>query len=77
MKTLDEVREIKKQFGAEYKDAFTAVGNNLSYGIGKDASTGEFTIKAYLTNDALKTSLPETYQGVKVEVEVIGEIVAL
>jgi len=76
MKTLDQIRAIKKQFGAEYGPALTAVGNHLSYGIGKDAATGEFTIKAYLTNDTLKSALPDTYQDVKVEVEIIGEIVA-
>jgi hypothetical protein len=76
MKTLDEIRNIKKQFATEYRDAFIAVGNNLATGIGKDSVSGEYIIVAMLTNDTLKNSLPDEYEGVKVNIEVVGEIMA-
>ena len=76
MNTIEKVREIKKRFADEYKDAFRAVGNNLATGIGKDAVTGDYTIVAMLTNDKLKSTLPEEYEGLKVDVEVVGVIVA-
>jgi hypothetical protein len=75
MKTFDEVKQLKKEFHKEYGDAFNAVGNNLSVGIGNNSKTGEFTITARLTNDKLKTSLPENYHGVKVDIYVIGVII--
>jgi hypothetical protein len=74
---IDEVRVLHKQFHKEYKDAFRAVGNNLALGIGKDRITGEFTLEAHLTNDKLKTLLPEEYHGIKVNVVVIGAVKAL
>jgi hypothetical protein len=76
MKTMDEVRAIKKRFFAEYGDALAAEGNQLSVGIGKDAETGEYTVEVRLTNETLKTALPETYHDVRVRVSVIGRIVA-
>jgi NifB/MoaA-like Fe-S oxidoreductase len=76
MKTLDQVREIKKRFANEYRDAFRVVGNNLATGLGKDSVTGDYTIVAMLTNNKLKSTLPDEYEGVKVEIEVVGKIVA-
>jgi hypothetical protein len=77
MKTIDEINPLKKQFLNEYKDAFKLVGNNLGAGIGKNEKTGELVIRALLTNDKLKHTLPEEYHGVKIEVEIIGVIRAL
>lgn len=76
MKTIDEIRQLKKQFLEEYRDAFKAVGNNLAVGIGLDQVTGENTIIANLTNDKLKSSLPDNYHGAKVVIEVVGIIYA-
>jgi hypothetical protein len=76
MKTLEEVRRAKQLFRDEFRPAFVAVGNNLATGIGRDETTGEYTIVANLSTPALKTTLPDTYQGFKVIVEIIGDIVA-
>ena len=74
--TLEEIKQIKKDFYRDYSPALEAVGNNLALGIGKDAKTGEYTIEVRLTNNKLKSSLPETYQDAKVNILVIGRIVA-
>lgn len=75
MKTIDEVKQIKKQFRNKYEDAFRLAGNNLVVGIWQDCN--ELYIFAYLTNDKLKNILPDEYHNVKVIVEVIGELGAL
>lgn len=75
MKTIDEVKQIKKQFRNEYEDAFRLAGNNLVVGMWQDCN--ELYIFAYLTNDKLKNILPDEYHNVKVIVEVIGELGAL
>lgn len=77
MKTIEEVRKAKIDFRNAFGPAFIAVGNNLATGIGKDEVTGEYTIAVILTNDVLKSILPKTYQGIKVDVKVIGVVRAL
>lgn len=77
MKTYDEVKSIVKKFAKEYAPAIAAAGNNLASGIGNDEKTGEPIIVAYLTNKKLKTTLPDSYEGVKVKVSVIGVVRAL
>lgn len=74
VKTKEEMISLKKQFITEYKSAFAKVGNNLAVGVGLDSKSGEPTLEARLTNNKLKTSLPETYHGTKVNIEIIGII---
>lgn len=75
-KTIEEIRIIKTQFLNQYREAFRAVGNNLAVGIGGDEKTGEYHIAVNLTNDKLMDTLPKEYDGVQVDVEVVGEIFA-
>lgn len=77
MKTIEEVRKAKLDFKNTFYPIFISGGNNLAVGIGKDNQTGEYTIAVRLTNDNLKDTLPQTYKGIKVEVEVIGVVRAL
>lgn len=74
MKSFDEVKALATQLLDEYGPSFEKVGNNLSVGISKSDKTGEFTIAARLTNDKLKSSLPATYHGVKLEIKIIGAV---
>lgn len=74
---MENIREVIKSFRNEFQAAFEAVGNNLASGLGKDKDTNNYTIEVRLTNDKLKSSLPVTYHGFKVVVEVIGTITAL
>lgn len=71
MKTKQELKQLRDQFLDEYRPAFSAVGNNLSAGIGND------TIEARLVNNKLHNSLPNTYHGVKVNLLITGPIKAL
>jgi hypothetical protein len=77
MNTLAEIKQIKEMFFTEYGAALSMAGNQMSVGIGKDASTKDFTIEVRTINDKLLSILPETYQDVKVNVQVIGKISAL
>lgn len=76
MITIEQVRSAKDALLKDFGPALKTVGNNLSVGIGKNAA-GEFAIAARLTNDNLKSILPSTYQGVEVQVEVVGPIYPL
>lgn len=76
MNNTDQIKKLKKQFHDEYGDKFAQVGNNLAVGIGKDANSGEYTIEARLINLKLKDTLPANYYGVKVNVSIVGNIVA-
>jgi len=71
---LIEVKEIKDKFLSKFKDSFSKAGNNLSVGFGND--NNKFTLEVRLKNDKLKSTLPEYYNGLKVNVKVIGEIKA-
>ena len=77
MITLAEIKQIKQMFITAYGAALEMVGNQMAVGIGKDEATGDFTIEARVTNNKLLSVLPDTYQDVKVNVEVVGKISAL
>lgn len=76
MKTIDEVRRLQKQLHQEYGSVFQKGGNHLSLGIGTN-DLGEYTLEARLTNDKLKDLLPQKYDDVEINIEVIGVIRAL
>jgi hypothetical protein len=66
-------KQIKEKFKSEFEEAFLKVNNNMSVGFGED-DLGNPTLEVRLTNDKLKNVLPSNYQGLKVNVMVIGKI---
>lgn len=75
MKTLEEVKQIKKDFFNDFFDLIKDQNNNLTTGIGRH--NNEHTINVYLENENGKDILPKQYKGVEVVVTIIGKVYAL
>lgn len=69
MKTCEEVAELAKEFSKVFKPAIEAGGNKMFVGYGGDlGEESPSVIFVYLENGKLRGILPETYDGVKVNV---------
>lgn len=71
----DKVRSAKTKFKELYGPVIESADNHLMTGIGLD-ERGNDTIVANLTNGNCKGILPKIFDGFKVEISIIGDIVA-
>ena len=73
MKTREEVAELAKEFSKVFKPAIEAGGNKMFVGVGGllvEGAPSEIFVS--LENEKLEEMLPEYYDGVKVNVRIVG-----
>jgi len=72
---INEVRKIKDAFKAQYYKTMEGAANHMAIGLGKNKND-EHTIVAMLTNDKCIDLLPRIFQGVEVDIRIVGVVKA-
>jgi hypothetical protein len=68
---LKEIRLLKEEFKTQYYRVMEDAGNHLATGLSKNKK-GEQIIVAMLTNDKCLDLIPKTFNGVEVDIRIMG-----